>query len=107
MALLTAGFFGVHGLASGWVPVRAHAENVSSGQAASLYVFTLYLGSSVFGSLAGATWHAGGWAGVVTLAVALFAVTAALTLWLQRIPSLLSPTPDEVRAHHHHHRGGP
>jgi YNFM family putative membrane transporter len=105
MALLTAGFFGVHGLASGWVPVRAHAEDVSSGQAASLYVFTLYLGSSVFGSLAGATWHGAGWPGVVALAVFLFVVTTVLAVWLRRIPSLLPATPDE-RARHHH-TGGP
>jgi YNFM family putative membrane transporter len=93
MALLTAGFFAVHGLASGWVPVRAHAEGVSSGQAASLYLFTFYLASSVFGSLAGSAWHAAGWLGVVLLAVLLFAVTAALALWLRRIPTLLTSSP--------------
>lgn len=94
MSLLTAGFFAVHGLASGWVPVRAHAQGVSSGQAASLYLFTLYLGSSVFGSLAGAAWHADGWPGVVTLAAVLFVITAALALWLRRIPTLLTATTD-------------
>jgi MFS transporter, YNFM family, putative membrane transport protein len=93
MALLTAGFFAVHGLASGWVPVRAHAEGVSSGQAASLYLFTFYLASSVFGSLAGSAWHAAGWTGVVLLAVLLFVLTAALSLWLRRIPSLLASSP--------------
>jgi YNFM family putative membrane transporter len=93
MALLTAGFFAVHGLASGWVPVRAHAEGVSSGQAASLYLFTFYLASSVFGSLAGSAWHTAGWPGVVLLAVVLFAVTAALALWLRRIPTLLTSSP--------------
>lgn len=105
MALLTAGFFAVHGLASGWVPVRAHAENVSSAQAASLYVFTLYLGSSVFGSLAGTTWHGDGWPGVVSLAVVLLVVTAALALWLRRIPSLQPPTPEEQARRHQ--PGGP
>jgi YNFM family putative membrane transporter len=89
MALLTAGFFAVHGLASGWVPVRAHAGGVSTGQAASLYLFTAYFGSSLFGSLAGAAWHTAGWPGVVALAVLLFAIAAALTLWLRRIPTLL------------------
>lgn len=92
MALLTAGFFAVHGLASGWVPVRAHAEGVSSGQAASLYLFTMYLGSSVFGSLAGAAWHAASWPGVVALAVLLLGITAALAFWLRRIPTLLTAT---------------
>jgi YNFM family putative membrane transporter len=88
MALLTAGFFAVHGVASGWVPERAHAGGVSTGQAASLYLFTFYLGSSIFGSVAGSAWHTAGWSGVVTLAVVLFAITAALALWLRRIPTL-------------------
>ena len=32
------GFFAVHGVASGWVPARAHAGGVGTGQAASLYL---------------------------------------------------------------------
>ena len=40
-------------------------------QAASLYLFAFYLGSSVFGSLAGAAWTGAGWPGVVVLAVVL------------------------------------
>ena len=49
---MTAGFFVVHGVASGWVPVRASAGGVAAAQAASLYLFAYYLGSSVFGGLA-------------------------------------------------------
>jgi YNFM family putative membrane transporter len=41
---LSAGFFTVHGVASGWVPTRAHAGGVASGQVASLYLFAYYLG---------------------------------------------------------------
>lgn len=91
LGLLTIGFFGVHGVASGWVPARAHARGVTVGQAASLYLFAYYLGSSVFGSLAGHTWTAAGWPGVVALATALLAVTAGLALLLRRTPPLLSP----------------
>ena len=61
LAVMTAGFFAVHGVASGWVPTRAHAGGVAAGQAASLYLFAFYLGSSVFGSLTGPAWTAGGW----------------------------------------------
>ena len=89
IALLTAGFFAVHGIASGWVPVRAHAGGVSAGQAASLYLVAYYLGSSVFGSLAGYAWSTHGWAGVVTLATTLLAITGAAALVLRRTPSLL------------------
>ncbi len=89
LALLTAGFFAMHGVASGWVPARAHAGAVSTGQAASLYLFTYYLGSSVFGTLAGPAWHVATWPGVVTLAVVLLAITGMLAMFLRRIPTLL------------------
>jgi MFS transporter, YNFM family, putative membrane transport protein len=88
LAVLTAGFFAVHGVASGWVPTRAHAGGVAAGQAASLYLFAFYLGSSVFGSLTGPAWSAGAWPGVVALAGGLLLVTGLLALWLRRIPSL-------------------
>jgi MFS transporter, YNFM family, putative membrane transport protein len=88
LAVMTAGFFAVHGVASGWVPTRAHAGGVASGQAASLYLFAYYLGSSVFGSLTGPAWTVGAWPGVVVLAGALFLVTGLLAVWLRRTPSL-------------------
>lgn len=90
LALLTAGFFAVHGVAGGWVPARAHAAAVSSGQAASLYLFSYYLGSSVFGTLAGPAWHRAPWPGVVTLAIALLAATGILAMLLRRIPTLVA-----------------
>ena len=88
LAVLTAGFFAVHGVASGWVPTRAHAGGVAAGQAASLYLFAYYLGSSVFGSLSGQAWSLGAWPGVVALAGGLFAVTGLLALWLRHTPPL-------------------
>lgn len=90
IALLTAGFFVVHGVASGWVPARAHAGGVATAQAASLYLFAYYAGSSVFGSLAGQAWSWSGWGGVVGLSAALLAVTGALTLLLRRTPVLVT-----------------
>lgn len=89
LALLTMGFFAVHGVASGWVPARAHAGGVATGQAASIYLFTYYLGSSVFGSVAGHAWKAAGWPGVVGLAAGLLAVTGVLALLLRRTPALV------------------
>ena len=88
VAVLTAGFFAVHGVASGWVPTRAHAGGVAAGQAASLYLFAYYLGSSVFGSLTGQAWSLAAWPGVVLLAGGLIVVTGLLALWLRRTPSL-------------------
>jgi YNFM family putative membrane transporter len=88
LAVMTAGFFVIHGVTSGWVPTRAHAGGVASGQAASLYLFAYYLGSSVFGSLSGGAWSLGGWPAVVVLAVALVAVCGVLAVWLRHTPSL-------------------
>lgn len=90
LGLLVAGFFVVHGIASGWVPARAHAGGVGTAQAASLYLFAYYLGSSLFGSLAGTAWSGGGWGGVVALAVGLLVVTAALAQVLRRTPPLVT-----------------
>ena len=88
VAVMTAGFFVVHGVASGWIPVRASAGGVATAQAASLYLFAYYLGSSVFGGLAGRVWVTGAWPAVVALALALLAVCGGLTFWLRQIPAL-------------------
>jgi YNFM family putative membrane transporter len=89
LAVMTAGFFAVHGVASGWVAVRAHTGGGGTGQAASVYLFVYYLGSSVFGGLAGTAWTRAGWPGVVVEAAALLVVTLLLTLLVRRIPSRL------------------
>ena len=88
VAVMTGGFFAVHGVASGWVPVRAHAAGIAPGPAASVYLFTYYLGSSVFGGLAGLVWSVGRWPGVMTLTTALTTVVIVLALLLRRTPSL-------------------
>ncbi|GIM88352.1 MFS transporter [Paractinoplanes toevensis] len=88
LAVMTAGFFCVHGVASGWVPARAHAGGVPPGQAASLYLFAYYAGSSIFGSLSGTAWSLGGWPAVVTLALAFIAISGALAAGLRRMPAL-------------------
>jgi YNFM family putative membrane transporter len=92
LAVMTAGFFVVHGVASGWVPVRAHLGGVPAGQAASLYLVAYYAGSSVFGSLSGAAWTLGAWPAVVLLAAAFVAISGLLAAGLRRIPAL-TPAP--------------
>ena len=89
LAVLIVGFFAVHGIASGWVPVRAHAVGTSASQAASLYLVSYYLAFSVFGTLAGLAWTHAHWPGVVVLALALLAVTGVLTRVLWRTPALV------------------
>ncbi|GAA2820742.1 MFS transporter [Kribbella solani] len=87
LAVMTAGFFAVHGVASGWVPARAHASGVGTGQASSMYLFSFYLGSSVFGGLAGTAWSRAQWTGVAAEAGVLFGVTLVLALLLKNVPS--------------------
>jgi len=92
LGLITIGFFAVHGVASGWVPARAHAGGVSTAQAASLYLFAYYLGSSAFGSLAGAAWTAGGWPGAAVLVAVLLLAAGSLSIALRRTPALVVTT---------------
>ncbi|MFI5710856.1 MFS transporter [Kribbella sp. NPDC051620] len=88
LAVMTAGFFAVHGVASGWVAVRAHAGGGGTGQAASFYLFAYYLGSSVFGGLAGTAWSHAAWPGVAAEAGALLLITLVLALLLRRSAKL-------------------
>lgn len=91
VAVMTFGFFAVHGVASGWVASRASLGTGAKGQAGSLYLFSYYLGSSILGAVAGQAWTAAAWPGVVGLAAVLVAVTFVLALLLRRIPSLEEP----------------
>ena len=82
LCVLTTGFFAAHGVASGWVAARAQQGGRAVGQAASLYSFWYYVGSSVGGTLAGRAWSDAGWSGVALLAggstLAALLLTAAL-----------------------------
>lgn len=88
LAVMTAGFFAAHGVASGWVAARAQLGAGGTAQAASLYLFGYYLGSSVFGGVAGVAWSAGGWRWVVVETAALTLAGLALALGLYRSRSL-------------------
>ena len=88
LAVMTVGFFAAHGVASGWVATRAHLGVGGTGQAASLYLFAYYLGSSVFGSAAGNAWTSYAWPGVVVLALALVGAAGLLALVLRHTPAL-------------------
>ncbi|WP_406026149.1 MFS transporter [Nocardioides sp. NBC_00850] len=74
--VLTTGFFGAHGVASGWVGARAR---VGKAQASALYNLFYYGGSSLFGWLLGYAYVVGWW-GVAT-AVLLLALTSLTWSW--------------------------
>ncbi|MET0338485.1 MAG: MFS transporter [Caulobacter sp.] len=77
VALVTAGFFGGHALASGWV---GRLAGPAKAQAASLYLLFYYLGSSVVGSSGGHVFSAIGWGGLVALVAGLAALVLT-TAW--------------------------
>jgi YNFM family putative membrane transporter len=88
LAVLTVGFFAAHGVASGWVAARAALGDRAVGQAASLYSFWYYVGSSVGGTLAGRAWATAGWPGAAAVAGAGIGGALVLALLLGRSRSL-------------------
>jgi len=85
IAIFTCGFFGAHTIASAWVGSRARTARA---QAASLYLFSYYLGSSVSGTLGGLFWASFGWEGVVLMIMSLLAMGLFL---LKRLAALSEP----------------
>ncbi|HJV65371.1 MAG TPA: MFS transporter [Geomonas sp.] len=75
IALLTCGFFGAHTIASSWVGSRARSARA---QAASLYLFSYYLGSSISGTVGGVFWTSLGWHGVILLITGLLGMAVCL-----------------------------
>lgn len=85
IGVVTAGFFGAHSIASAWVSRRATHRR---GQAAALYLFFYYLGSSVLGSAGGIAWSRGGWPGVTGFCLVLGGLALAGALLLARVAPL-------------------
>jgi YNFM family putative membrane transporter len=91
LSLMTIGFFGGHSIASGWVSRRAL---VARAQAASLYLFSYYAGSSFIGSFGGEFWSRAGWSGIVGLVAVLLTAAAAIGLYLRRMELVELPPPE-------------
>ncbi len=84
VAVVTFGFFGGHSVASSWVGLRAtHAK----AQAAALYLFFYYLGSSVVGSTGGLFWDRWRWPGVAGFVAALSVTSFVVALGLSGSPA--------------------
>ncbi len=92
LGLLTFGFFGAHSLASSWVGLRG---GECRAQAASLYLCSMYVGSSIAGWAGGHAFVAGGWAGVAGMVIAMLCLALAIALRLTRI-SPLPRTPGRI-----------
>lgn len=91
LAGLTSGFFVMHGVASGWVAVRAHAVGASASQAAAFYLCAYYVGSSVCGTLGGSLWTSHAWPGVAVLGLSLLTLCGLAAVRLRRLPLAVSP----------------
>ncbi|WP_174502628.1 MFS transporter [Acidiphilium sp. C61] len=83
IALVTLGFFASHATASAWVGAVARGARA---QAAALYLFLYYLGSSFAGSLGGVAWSGAGWNGVVAMIAAMLVAGLALSVRLATLP---------------------
>jgi len=83
--IFTFGFFGAHSVASSWVGRRA---TVARGQAASLYLFCYYAGSSVAGTGGGFFWHYAGWNGIGLFIGVLLLMALAVALRLAKLQPL-------------------
>ncbi|MDF0531696.1 MFS transporter [Tsukamurella sp. 8F] len=82
VAVLTAGFFAAHSVASGWVSAIATEHRA---EASSAYLFCYYVGSSVLGAAAGLPFGAAGWGGIVgSVGVAVLAALLLAGLVLRR-----------------------
>ena len=56
-----AGFFAAHSVTSTWISQYA---KTNKGSTSSIYLFSYYLGSSIFGTFSGIFWTLGGWFGI-------------------------------------------
>lgn len=79
IAIFTYGFFAGHSIASGWVgKVATHDK----AQAASLYLFFYYAGSSIGGTASGTLYSDFGWSGVVSLIATLSIISILISIRL-------------------------
>jgi YNFM family putative membrane transporter len=84
IAMLTAGFFMAHAVASALIGRLARG---TKGHASSLYLLAYYLGSSIAGSVGGKFWSAGGWSAVIAFTgvmLALALVAGQTSYYLSR-----------------------
>lgn len=76
IAVVTFGFFGAHSVASTWVGLRATRARA---QAAALYLFFYYMGSSVAGAVGGLFWERARWTGVAGFVATMLLIALVTT----------------------------
>lgn len=68
---------------------RSPQQTTGACAATRRYLFTYYLGSSIFGSIAGVVRHLDGWPAVMTLVLTLCGIVVVLALLVRRTKSLV------------------
>ena len=85
IGVFTVGYFGAHSVASSWVSRRG---GTARAQAAALYLFFFYLGSSTMGTLGGIAWSRAGWTGVALFTGSLIVLALLIALRLTAVAPL-------------------
>jgi YNFM family putative membrane transporter len=85
IGVVTVGYFGAHSIASSWVSRRGRRARA---QAAAFYLFFLYVGSSLLGSLSGIAWSRAGWPGVVGFLGVLLVIALLIAVRLVAVQPL-------------------
>lgn len=85
IGVVTLGYFGAHSIASSWVSRRGRTARA---QAAAFYLFFLYVGSSVLGSVGGIAWSRARWPGVVGFLTVLLVIALLIALRLVAVKPL-------------------
>lgn len=85
IATITFGFFGGHSVASSWVGLQAHH---AKAQAAALYLFFYYIGSSVAGAVGGMFWGEWRWTGVAGFVVAMLSTALIIVRVSTPVPTV-------------------
>lgn len=80
MIIFAFGFFGAHSVTSSWIGRTAFK---AKGQAASLYLFCYYMGSSIMGTTGGYFWESNQWAGVISYISGLLLISLFVALYLK------------------------
>ncbi|MDQ6598517.1 MFS transporter [Bacillus salipaludis] len=88
IAIFTYGFFAAHSIASGWLGKTATHDKA---QAASLYLFFYYAGSSIGGTVSGIFYSDFGWMGVVLMIGSLAIISILVSVRLGNISKKKSP----------------
>jgi YNFM family putative membrane transporter len=85
IGVATVGYFGAHSVASSWVSRRG---GVARAQAAAFYLFFLYVGSSILGTVGGIAWSLAGWTGVASFTALLIVLALLIALRLVAVKPL-------------------